>query len=203
MTLHDHFRPPLSERRHWHAVHNAWATYIASELNRLLPAGYFAEPNVQFGVEIDVAAFEEPDAGGPPPGGSGVWTAAPPTRTLPFSLLEDVSEVLLFQQEGGPTLAAAVELVSPANKDRPEHREAFVSKCAAYLQQGLGLVIVDVVTGRRANLHRELVARLHPAAGAPSECDLYAVAYRPVRQGGEPALELWEEPLALGNPLPT
>ncbi|HEY9649485.1 MAG TPA: DUF4058 domain-containing protein, partial [Coleofasciculaceae cyanobacterium] len=59
MMLPDHFHPPLSTRRHWHAFHNAWATYIASDLNAKLPEGYFAEPNVQFGIEIDVAAFEE------------------------------------------------------------------------------------------------------------------------------------------------
>ncbi len=46
MGLLDHFHPPLSSRRHWHAFHNAWATYIASDLNRKLPEGYFAEPNV-------------------------------------------------------------------------------------------------------------------------------------------------------------
>jgi hypothetical protein len=43
----DHFRPPLSERRHWHAFHHAWATFLAADLNRQLPEGYFAEPNVQ------------------------------------------------------------------------------------------------------------------------------------------------------------
>ncbi len=61
MTLQDHFGPPLGTRRHWHAFHNAWATYISSDLNGRLPEGYFAEPNVQFGIEIDVAAFEEAD----------------------------------------------------------------------------------------------------------------------------------------------
>ena len=62
--LQDHFHPPLSLRRHWHAFHNAWATYIAAALNQQLPAGYFAEPNVQFGIEIDVATFEEVKASG-------------------------------------------------------------------------------------------------------------------------------------------
>ena len=61
MSLQDHFGPPLGLRRHWHAFHNAWATYISSDLNARLPEGYFAEPNVQFGIEIDVAAFEEAD----------------------------------------------------------------------------------------------------------------------------------------------
>ena len=59
MVLLDHFHPPLSVRRHWHSFHNAWATYIASALNQQLPQGYFAESNVQYGIEIDVAAFEE------------------------------------------------------------------------------------------------------------------------------------------------
>jgi len=29
------------------------------DLNQRPPEGYFAEPNVQFGIEIDVATFEE------------------------------------------------------------------------------------------------------------------------------------------------
>jgi hypothetical protein len=57
--LQDHFHLSLSTRRHWHAFHNAWATYIASDLNTRSPEEYFAEPNVQFGIEIDVAAFAE------------------------------------------------------------------------------------------------------------------------------------------------
>ena len=56
MPLLDHFRPPLSERRYRHSFLSAWATYISSQFNTLLPAGYFAEANVQYGVEIDVAA---------------------------------------------------------------------------------------------------------------------------------------------------
>jgi hypothetical protein len=59
MPLLDHFHPPLKLLRHWHAFHNAWATFIASDLNHRLPSRYFAEANVQFGIEIDVATFEE------------------------------------------------------------------------------------------------------------------------------------------------
>ncbi len=59
MLLLDHFRPPLSSRRNWHAFYSAWATYLATDLNLRLPEGFFAEPNVQFGIEIDVAAVEE------------------------------------------------------------------------------------------------------------------------------------------------
>ena len=45
----------------------------------------------------------------------------------------DRFEVLVFEAEEGATLVAAVELVSPANKDRPAHRRAFAVKCASYL----------------------------------------------------------------------
>jgi hypothetical protein len=47
-------------------------------------------------------------------------------------------EVLVFSSDGGPTLGAAVELVSPGNKDRHQTRTAFAVKCAAYLQQDRG-----------------------------------------------------------------
>jgi hypothetical protein len=177
MPLLDHFRPPLSGRRHWHAFHNAWATYIASDLNRILPDDYFAEPNVKFGIEIDVA--------------------------IPISIIIDLIEVLVFGREAGPTLAGAIELVSPANKDRASHREAFVSKCAAYLQQGVGLLIVDVVTDRLANLHDELVSRLGTPEAATWRAELYACSYRPVMHDGEPSLDLWRQALTIGGDLPT
>ena len=51
---------------------------------------------------------------------------------------------------------AAVEIVSPGNKDRPESREAFVSKCHALLRQNVCVAIVDPVTERQANLYAEL-----------------------------------------------
>lgn len=201
MTLNDHFRPPLSRHRHWHAFHNAWCTYLAAHLNRQLPPGYFAEPNVQYGIEIDVAAFEDHVSASP--GDFGGWEAPAPTITLPVASIVDVVEVLVYDREGGPVLAGAIELVSPANKDRAEHRDAFVSKCAAYLQQGIGLIVVDVVTSRGGNLHGELLARLDASSHAASmQAELYAVAYRLALRSDEPNLDIWHHSLTLGQPLP-
>jgi hypothetical protein len=205
MPLRDHFRPPLSTRRHWHGFHSAWATYLSSDLNRLLPPGYFAEPNVQFGIEIDVAAFEESRDGASqmPSSPGSLWSPPAPAQTIPLALLTDIIEVAVYSAEGGPTLAGAIELVSPTNKDRAAHRDAFVSKCAAYIQQGIGLVIVDVVTERKANLHQELVARVGEAPAPPFGSELYAVAYRPVTRAGKTTLDLWQETLSIGGLLPT
>lgn len=205
MNLQDHFHPPLSTRRHWHAFHNAWATFLASDLNTKLPAGYFAEPNVQFGIEIDVAAFEEVGAGathGASEDSTGKWLPPAPLLTIPLPLVTDVVEVLIFGSSEGPLLAGAIELVSPANKDRAEHREAFVSKCETYLQQNAGLVIVDVVTERAANLHQALLDRIGSGT-RDADHHLYASAYRAVIRNGQSSLDVWYSPLSVGSSLQT
>ena len=199
MNLLDHFRPPLADQRHWHAFHNAWSTYLAAHLNDQLPPGYFAEPNVQFGIEIDVATFEEGNGHG---AGDPTWEVPAPTQTLPVAVLGDLVEVLIFGREGGPTLAGAIELVSPGNKDRPESRDALTSKCAAWLQNGVGLMTVDVVTERTANLHELLLARLSPEA-ATAAGGLYAASYRLIDREEQLSLDIWHRPLSLDAPLPT
>ncbi len=205
MALQDHFRPPLSKYRHWHAFHNAWATYIAADLNHRLPEGYFAEPNVQFGIEIDVAAFEDDALYAPSPSDTfqTAWTPPPPQQTVPFDPTTEAIEVNVFQTEEGPTLTGVIELVSPANKDRDTHREAFVSKCEAYLQQRLGLIIVDVVTARTANLHNELVQRISTSSIPHIQASLYAVTYRVVTHEGQPSVDIWPHTLEVGQTLPT
>jgi hypothetical protein len=200
MPLQDHFHPPLSSRRHGTSFHNAWATFIASALNEHLPEGYFAEANVKFGIEIDVATFEEYQAK-EELGRS--WQPPQPTATLPLILNTDLVEIAVFSQEGGPTLAGAVELVSPANKDREESRQAFVSKCASYLQEGIGLAVVDVVTDRRANMHGLLLAKVSPVAMEASAGELYAAAYRPILRDKAPAVDVWYDELHIGHTLPT
>src|SRR5262249_22449893 len=166
-------------------------------------------------IEIDVATFEEAGSTltySASPGDdidstsmetSGGWTVPMPTHTVPIAIITDTVEILVFNREAGPTLAGAIELVSPANKDRPAHRDAFVSKCVAYLQQGIGLIIVDIVTDRRANLHDELLARLRAPGVAPWDAELYAVAYRPVQRAGQPSLDMWQATVPMGDSLPT
>jgi hypothetical protein len=203
MPLRDHFRPPLSVQRPWDGVHSAWATTIATSLNRdLLPADYFAMPQVTVGgrVEIDVATLKQTSATNGAVA-TAVWAPPALTSAVEFTHL-DTYEVQVMQELGGPRLRAAIELVSPSNKDRPASRRAFAVKCAAYLQQGVSVVVVDVVTERLANLHEELtqVLRLSGIAWS-SPSNLYAIAYR---TGGEEArLEAWPESLAVGQLLPT
>lgn len=188
---------------------------LAAALNRYLPEGYFAEPNVVFGIEIDVATLEESTDGestaslrafSSPSGASAIpqlaWSPPAPTQTIPFSLASETVEVNIFDASGDLTLIGAIELVSPANKDRPEHRSAFVSKCLTYLHQGVGLVIVDIVTERAANLHNELLDRLADSAVPRLSNALYSTAYRVVKDDDQPCLSIWQEELAVGQRLP-
>jgi hypothetical protein len=205
MPLLDHFRPPLSQERHWESFHTTWAGSIADALNEQLPDGYFAEEQLHPSarVEIDVATFEQEGGSGQrgtAVAGRKTWTPAAPAWTIPGLLAEGV-ELLVFQNEGGPRLVGAIELVSPANKDRAETRRAFAIKCASYLHAGVGLVIVDVVTSRSANLHNELLG-LMQAPGHTIKSDLYAAAYRPLRRSEQDQIEIWPAELSVGKPLP-
>src|SRR5438552_2212873 len=141
MPLLDHFHPPLHPQRHWESFHTTWAGAMADLLNqRLLPPGYFDEEQVNRGarVEIDVATFQESShsAAARPNAGtatvaSPAWAPAEPALVMPASFPTSF-EVLVFQSEGGTNLVAAVELVSPGNKDRRDQRRAFAVKCGSY-----------------------------------------------------------------------
>src|SRR5438876_984913 len=102
--------------------------------------------------------------------------------------------------------AAAIELISPAIKDRRGSRRTFAAKCAGYLKHGIAVAIVDIVTSRTANLHEELFDTLGVKSRRPawrSSAGLYAVAYRAVTSRKAPRVQAWPEELALGEELPT
>jgi hypothetical protein len=114
-------------------------------------------------------------------------------------------EVLVYDQSRGRLLVAAVELVSPANKDRPENRRAFVAKCAALLQKHVCVSIIDLVTTRQFNLYADLldlIGHKDPAL-APSPPPIYATTCRGRKVVARPCLETWACPLVVGQTLPT
>ncbi len=200
MPLLDHFHPPLYPSRQWSGFHSAWATAIAGNLNAFLPEGYFAEPNVHFHIEVDVASLRKPGAEWPDEfDPARRWQPTAPTATIPFAVATDEVEVLVFEASGGAVLTGAIELVSPANKDRPATRDDFNAKCQSYLKTGIGILVVDVVTKRWADLHAELLARLDPADPVVPIRSLAATSYRP----GSEQLAIWRELLAVGEDLPT
>jgi hypothetical protein len=214
MPLRDHFRPPVSNQVSWEEIHGMWPARIVLQLRTLLPKGYVAGPKIHAGsqVEIDVAAFEQEDAprlpSYDPDGGAAtaIWAPPEPTIVVETEIPDyDEYEVRIYDAERGRQLVAVIELVSPGNKDRVEKRNAFVGKCAALLQKGIAVSIVDVVTPRQFNLYAELLQFLgqsDPTLGDPPS-HLYAVSCRWRPQLKRMLLQTWSHTLTLGQLLPT
>ncbi len=209
MPLLDHFHLPLSLKRPWEGVHSAWAVAIAEHLNEFqLPQRYVALPQVRRGtaLEVDVATLREPAAVySQVASSSGVpWSPSQPAWVGEIDGADrDWFEVRIIESAGSPRLVAAIELVSPANKDRPVHRQAFAGKCAGYLRQGISLIVIDVVTERHESLQRAIQAMLELKAPAPLDSRLHAAAYRTIPKEETLRLEIWCEELAVGRALPT
>ena len=220
MPLHDHFHSPLDDHFSWEGFHAQWPAMVVQALRPRLPRRFTAEPGIHLGAffEVDVATLDSTDSlsfAAPTAGGNGgnggplataVYSPPRPTLVLPTDLPEQSDyEVRIYDQKRGRRLVAAVEFVSPSNKDRPEHRLTFAAKCAALLQKLVSVVIVDIVTTRRANLYHdtlELLGLNVPTLGSePSP--IYAVACRVTGQEASWQLESWAHPLSVGGPLPT
>jgi len=191
-----------------------WPATLVQRLVKYLPEDFTAEPRVHLRAlfEIDVCAYEDDEpksravdeaAGGV---ATAVWTAPAPTVVAELELPDQYEyEVLVYDQSRGRQLVAAIKIVSPANKDRPESRRAFVAKCAALLQKRVCVSIVDLVTTRHFNLYAdlmELVGQKEPVF-EPTIPDTYAVTCRDLKVAGRSRFEVWAYPLVVGQPLPT
>ena len=215
MPLRDHFHPPVSKHSSWEGFHGFWPAAMVQALVTQLPRGYVAEPRVHLGsfFEIDVSTFEDDSAaesaspGHDANGGVAVSAYAPPAPSLAVDaeIPEQYEyEVLIYDVESERRLVAAVEIVSPANKDRPESRQMFVAKCASLLQKGVCVSIVDLVTIRHANLYADLLALIgcSDPRFALDPPPIYAVTCRKRTVERRTRLETWSHMLAIGQPLP-
>ena len=215
MTLLDHFRPPILRKGSWEGFHGMWPALMVIDLCKSLPDQYVAEPRVHLGknFEIDICAFDVQESYGGVAryeGGSSTAVAAwsPPGPTLAYDL--DPTEiyeyeVLIFDMERNRELVAAIEIVSPANKDRPETRQAFVSKCSALLQKKVCVSIVDLVTVKHFNLYCEVLdvfCRNDPAF-SPDPPSTYAATMRSHDLATRSRFEIWAYPMLVGQTLPT
>ena len=137
----------------FHDFHNAWVMELRNGLNGgVLPAGYYALTEQHAGKYItDVLTLQaQPNGESPtlPPDSGGLALAeAPPKvrrKLTSAGSLRRLRRTLAIRHISGHRLVALVEIVSPANKDRPEHVQEFVGKAVAALEHGIHLLLVDV-----------------------------------------------------------
>ena len=215
MPLRDHFRSPLDDVHSWDELHGMWPAMIVRALAEILPEPYFAAPGVHLGTlyEIDVGTYG--DAGlraeedqSQQQGSVALAAYAPPKPTLtvePRLPKQDVYEVRVYDSRRKRRLVAAIEIVSPSNKDRPETRGMFLSKIAALLEHDICVSIVDVVSTSNFNLYAELLSFVEsgdPALG-DGPTPIYAATVRMRQEARRRLMDNWYHPLAIGQALPT
>jgi hypothetical protein len=210
MPLRDHFHPPLSNQKNWEGFHGLWPGLITVQLNQILPSRFEAEPSVHVGseIEIDVATLESEDNGDSNLTAIGdlAFELTLPSLAVETDLVtESEYEVRIFDTRRNRRLVAAIEIVSPSNKDRPESRQVFVAKCQAMLKKGVSVAIVDLVTSKIFNLYADLldlVGQSDPTFGIEPP-PIYAAACRWIPRGRKHVLETWSHTLHIGQTLPT
>jgi hypothetical protein len=131
------------------------------------------------------------------------YVAGPQVHLSSIEIDVATYDVCVYDNQANQRLVAAIELVSPANKDRPEHRGDFIAKGATMLRRGVCVTIVDVVTTRSANLYGELMALLGQPDTSLADGLLYATTCRMIKTDDNRMLESWTHRLLLGEPLPT
>ena len=206
MPLRDHFRPPLDDVHSWDELHGGWPAMIVRQVVEILPEPYFAAPSVHLGTlpVVEFGRFREqvPEATGGEGEKGGAANYAPLEPRLPN---QDVYEVRIYDSRRHRRLVAAIEIVSPSNKDRPESRATFIAKVATLLKHNICVSIVDVVSTSGFNLYAELMDFLQvvdPALGDEPP-PMYAATLRTRHEESRRLMDNWYHPLTICQPLPT
>jgi hypothetical protein len=205
MPLHD-----WSDDRGWDSVHPLWISALLYWVQDRLPAGYRAYlgsvPGVTIASElgrpdVGVRAWQPLDPQGRQSRADALIDEPEPDfRAVATLSPEPPSAVHIFRQG---QLVAAIELVSPRNKDRPSSRDFYRNRYLGYLWSGVHLLLADV--------HRRPGGYSFPEAmaaelGCPFPVGLppHAVSWNvggSAPEGGR-FFDGWYRPLAIGEPLP-
>jgi hypothetical protein len=206
MPLHD-----WADERGWDSVHPLWMTYLIEYIQPRLPDGYKAFLG-------GVPALTVATANGKPDVGVRRWAPEQPAAevTTDTAVLEpdvelnaairlDPQRAVHIDFHG--QLVAAIELVSPRNKDRADAKGTYANRYLGYLRLGVHLLLVDVLPKPRGfSFADAITAGL--GVDLPPLPSPFAAAYRvgevvPVGDDMGSLVGVWRRPLAVGQPLPT
>lgn len=197
----------------FHDFHVTWIPELKKALNGgLLPEGYYALAEQHAGRAIaDVLTLHaslpptEPLRLPPVTGASAVAEAPPRVRRKRTvgPAARTRRRTLAVRHVSGHRLIALIEIVSPANKDRPRHVAEFVEKAASALEQGVHLLLVDLFPPGLHDphgMHGVLWQQLGPFEepyDLPMDEPLTLASY-----SGGPVVDAYLEHVAVGASLP-
>ena len=207
MPLHD-----WSATDDWENLHFLWIARMFDWIKPRLPEGFRAfvgsSPRMSVGRPIakpDLSVRAYPEGGDPalrpmgPESGARDW----PEPDFETTTLALETEAAIFIESRG-WFVAAVELVSPRNKDRPDARDSSTSRFVSYLNDGVNLLLIDVLPRPSGFSFADRIAEAMDVEQAATPTP-FAASYRvgePAAQGGK-YLAIWNRPMAVGQPLPT
>lgn len=206
MPLHD-----WTDDRGWDSVHPIWMTYLIEWLQPRLPDGYRAflggVPALTVGTANGRPDVSVRQWGPRPPVGEAAADTAvlEPDLELTVAIRLDPQRAIHIDYHG--QLVAAVELVSPRNKDRADAKETYANRYLGYLRLGVHLLLVDVLPRPRGFSFADAITG-GLGADLPPLPAPFAAAYRvgevvPVGEDMGSLLGVWRRPLQVGQPLPT
>jgi hypothetical protein len=202
MPLHD-----WRDERGWDGVHLLWLTQLLDWVQPRLPEGYRAYVGA-------VPALTLESAGGRPdvtvrgwqerPAGTAAGAVLTPDREAVATFTLDAQRALHVDWHG--QLVAAIELVSPRNKDRLDSQERYARRYLSYLRQGVHLMLVDVFARPAGFSFADALSADLGLGEAPLPSPL-AVSYRvgaavPRDDEMGTAVAIWSRSLAVGQSLP-
>lgn len=187
----------------YHNFHYLWIATLSNRLNAgLMPPEFFAmaEQKVS-GDEPGVVTLSAKDMEGRP---GGSVTLAPPR----VSVVEKANKVhyarktnrIAIHHDYG-TIVAVIELVSPGNKDTRHALRSFTRKSAAFIRNGVHVLVVDPFPPGRHDpqgIHRAIWENVTTSEYLqPADRRLTAASYQ---AGSEPTA--YVEPFAVGAAVP-
>jgi hypothetical protein len=206
MPLHD-----WTDERGWDSVHPFWLAYLVEWVQPRLPEGYKAflggVPSLTVGSangkpDVSVRKWDTEPAAEKVPSATG--TLEPDLEVNAFVRLDPQHAVHIdFHGQ----LIAAIEIVSPRNKDRADAKETFTNRYLGYLRLGVHLMLVDVMPRPRGFSFSDAITS-GLGVELPPMPPPFAATYRvgevvPVGNDMGSLLAVWRRPLQVGQPLPT
>jgi hypothetical protein len=206
MPLHD-----WTDERGWDSVHPVWLTYLLEYVQERLPPGYKAFLGGVPSLTVD-------SGHGKPYVRVRQWGPAPAAGTVTSgtSVLEpDLEANVTIRLDPQPAvhidfhgqLIAALEIVSPRNKDRADAKETYCNRYLGYLRLGVHLMLVDVLPRPKGFSFADAITN-DLGLDLPPLPPPFAATYRigevvPVGEDMGNLVGLWRRPLQVGQPLPT
>lgn len=203
MPLHD-----WADDQGWDSVHLLWIAEIVRWLQPRLPAGYRAFPGSAPVLTVGTGEEGRPDVsargwGEPPVPRPGVAADpfAPDFEAVAAFATEPLMNVHVTRRG---QLVAAVEIVSPRNKDRRDARRQSAERYAGYLRRRVHLMAVDVLPLPHGFSFADAIAADVGLAVPPCPAP-FAASYRvgEWQPDDRTVLAGRQSPLRVGEPLPT